>query len=123
MTKWIALLGFLAAAVAAQAGTKYSAYVAVGSTYAYGSMGQARSSADSNQYIGCYSAATATLHYAICSARDASGDSGSCRTYDDKMIRVAEAAGSDSVIEFHWSGSTCTYINVMNDSRYAPRQP
>lgn len=123
MKKSLVLVGFLAAAATAGAGTRYSSYVTVGSTYAWGGMGDARRSSDAYQYIGCSISASASLRYATCFARDASGRYGTCRTYDDRLIRAVETVGSDSVIEFHWSDTTCTYINVMNDSRYAPRQP
>lgn len=125
MTKKLAILGFgvLLAATAAQAGTRFALYVSVGSTYAYGSIGSARGSADSLQYIGCSTLATAGIEYATCYARDISGTYGTCRTYDAKMIRAVATIGSDSTVEFHWSGSSCTYIAVQNDSRYSPRQP
>lgn len=125
MMKPFAVLGFLLAGGAVMAGAKYSLPVEAGPSYAWGSMGQARASANTIEYIGCMSYASATVRFAFCSARDAAGDSASCRTYDDKFIRVAESAGSDSTLEFHvdTDGYTCRSITVMNDSRYQPRQP
>jgi hypothetical protein len=123
MKKIVVILGLLFTAISAHAGARWGLAVGVGTTWAWGSMGTARASSDSNQYIGCATYASSTLHYATCYARDAAGTYGTCRTYEDRLIRVAETAGSDSVLEFFWTGSTCTSIRVTNDSRYSPRQP
>lgn len=123
MKKSLLVLGFLGAATIAAAGTRTTLYVAVGSTYAYGSMGDARRSGDSSQYIGCSTSGSSSTHYATCYGRDAEGHYGSCYTYDENLIRVAETVGSDSSLSFSWSSATCRSLSVTNDSRYSPRQP
>jgi len=124
MKKAVALVGFLLAAGLTHAGTKYSLPVTVGSTYAWGSIGDARASGDYLQYIGCM-VQGATTNSATCTARDAAGHYLSCYTTDPDLIMAAAAISSDSVVEFYLlSGTgTCRFINVNNASQYTPRQP
>ena len=124
MNKAIAWMGFLLAAGLTHAGTRQYLAVSVGTTYAYGSIGDARASADSLQFIGCF-VQTSTSNSATCAARDAANDYLSCYTTDPNLIAAARSISSDSVIEFYTpsGSSTCRTINVNNSSQYAPRQP
>lgn len=124
MKKTITLVGFLLAAGLTHAGTKYYLPVSVGSTYAWGSIGDARASSEPLQFIGCM-IQMSTANSASCSARDAAGDYLTCYTTDPDLIAAAAAVSSDSVVEFYLASgtSTCRTINIINASQYAPRQP
>jgi hypothetical protein len=123
MKKSLFILGFLVAATVAAAGARATLYVAVGSTYAYGSIGDARRSGNTLEYIGCTVTGSTSSRYATCYGSDAMGHYGSCYSYDEKVIRAAETVGSDSSLSFSWSGAGCRSISITNDSRYSPRQP
>jgi hypothetical protein len=118
MKKSLLILGFLGATTIAGAGARVGLSVAVGSTYAYGSMGDARRSSDTSQYIGCTMSGSSTSRYATCYARDAVGHYGSCWTDDENMLRVVETIGPNSSFSFSWSSSGCRSISITNDSRY-----
>ena len=119
----ILALGLLLAAGVAQAGYRYNYNVVVSDTYVSGPIGGARNSADTLQSIGCYSTASATHRYAVCSAQDATGRGKSCSTFDANLIQVAQSLTSDSVVAFGWDATgTCTYITAMTYSQYQPKQ-
>jgi hypothetical protein len=95
---------------------------------AMGSMGSARSSADSNQYIGCQVSTNNVSSGAVtvqCFARNAAGTYLSCVTTDPNYVNAAQAIDGDSYIRFNTesSGSNCTYLLVLDSSYYAPKQP
>jgi hypothetical protein len=117
---------------AALAGYKATSEVVVSSTTtgmtAMGSVGSARNSADSTQYIGCQvstnnvSSGSVTVQ---CFARNAAGTYLSCVTTDPNYVSAAQAIDSDSYIRFSTesSSSNCTYLLVVDSSYYAPKQP
>ena len=92
--------------------------VIVRPTNAAGAVQSVRSSSDSGQYIGC-SVTRSTLGLNMgCFASDKNGASLNCRTYDPKLIAVAETMTSQSLIYFSKPAgtTTCDYISVDNGS-------
>jgi hypothetical protein len=120
--------GLLVAAVigvvaTSQAGQKLTQTVTVNTTsrFAYGSLGSARASADTNQTIGCSTFHTGAT---ICSARDAAGINGACSTTDPAYRSAANSLNGDSRIYFQWdTAGACTYLQIENYSSWAPKQP
>ncbi len=120
------LTGLLTAGVAS-AGGKYDYPVIVNSSgmVAYGALGSARNSSDSNQYIGCYNEAYSSgSQYIICFARDSAANYASCTSTDPHFMAVAQSVSGDSFVEFSWNSSgTCTFVEVINTSYVPPKQP
>jgi len=110
---------------AAFAGMRSTAEVYINQTskYAQGSLGSARNSADSNQYIGC----SVTNDYIYCSARNAAGTWVHCDAYSASMALSARGIGSSGYLSFSWLGSstsgTCNTLTVSHNSAYAPKEP
>jgi hypothetical protein len=125
MKRLIAVAFLLSAITAATAGYKSAYNVSVDTTYrhAYGSLGKARNSADSVQYIGCSSVSHVGYVYATCWARDAAGTYGSCLTEDADLIQATRSLPSDGYLSINWDASSnCTQIIVYNASYYEPKQ-
>ncbi len=115
------------AATAAWAGTKVSAlvYVEPTSRYAYGSLGSARNSADTVQYIGCYiSAYSNGAEYVGCFARNAANTYVSCSSSVPQIINAVRALGGDGYLYFDYDASgACTSVDVRQVSYFVPRIP
>jgi hypothetical protein len=111
----------------AWAGMKFVQPVTINTTYsyAYGSMGSARASSDSNQQIGCTTYNSGgTNNYGYCSARDASGNYKSCSWSGSQWTSTINAMTSASWIWFYWDASgNCTFITLQNDSSQLPSTP
>lgn len=93
---------------------------------AYGSLGTARNSGDGTQWIGCEISGYpgAPVVGVLCGAQDASGAVAYCYASDPTMVAAAATVTSDSFLRFDWNaGGTCTYIQVRNQSPYAPKAP
>ncbi len=98
--------------------------VTVGSTYAFGSIGGTRNSADSWAYLGCETYAYPGGSSGSCFARDAAGTtSRSCNTSDPDMLREIRSIDDGSYVYFTLSGSTCTVIEHWTSSEYEPKGP
>ncbi|GHG71177.1 hypothetical protein [Comamonas sp. JC664] len=119
-----AILGMIGTA---HAGAKFSFGVTVDTTnrYANGNLGDARSSADVLQFIGCHTTARrASATYMVCEARDAWGVYGTCSSMDANLIAAIQGIGPSSSILFKWDAAgECTDIEVRNSSHYAPVTP
>ncbi|SEK74790.1 hypothetical protein SAMN05444354_102235 [Stigmatella aurantiaca] len=120
----IAVLGLLGSP-SALAGAKWATGVVVTSTYAYGTVGYARSSPDSVQRIGCktyYVAGYGTT--GECKAYNSAGQSLFCSTQNPEMIAVMRSITSISYIAFtRNSAGQCVEVDVDNSSEYPPMQP
>ena len=120
------LLAMLAMPVAARAGYKSTDYAGTdGSSYGYGSIGDARNSGDANQYIGCdtfeNSGGTMTSY---CYARNSAGTSYYCYSTDPNFVATASTITESSYIDFDGPvGGVCTYIQVSNYSYFRPMTP
>jgi hypothetical protein len=121
--KWaaVAFVGVLGSwTLLAAAGAKYQMGVGVGSNYAYGSLGDARASSDTNQSIGCQSYGT----YAWCSATDSAGNSKACFTDRASDIAAIHSIGQHSYVYFSFtSDRNCSFVSVSNQSVYLPMTP
>jgi hypothetical protein len=119
----IALLGTMVLGGTALGGQQQYHPVVVSQTFrvAYGSMGDARNSADATQYIGCHLYSNSSGTTLACEAVDAAGTTGTCTTNDANMIATARSIGSASRIHFEWSSiSGCTVLQVQNYSWARP---
>ena len=122
------VVGALMVGTAAWAGLKSTFYVTVNSTsrYAFGSVGDARGSADTQQYIGCAVDAFSNTGstYVFCDARNASGVIGYCMSTSPAMLAAVATQSSSSYYYFGWDADgNCTYLSISNWSDLAPRQP
>lgn len=88
-------------------------------SYAQGSMGDARYSADSQQYIGC-SFSNTNGPFVMCSATDKTGKSAFCTSTDSKMAAAVKMITDFSRIYFEVpQGSTsCRFLAVENGSQF-----
>ncbi|WP_257462354.1 hypothetical protein [Archangium lipolyticum] len=128
MTVAAVVAGALLVATSAVAGFKSSQQVVVDVTnrHAQGSLGGARNSADSMQYIGCYTQSVSPFTTIIgqCYARDASGTYVSCSSTAPGFVNMVQSLNGDSDIAFGWDASnTCTSIIIFNTSDNAPKNP
>ena len=121
--------GVLAVGVvtSAWAGYRNDYPVVVDTTYreARGSLGSARASADSTQYIGCsvYSYATGGS-FMYCNASSASNSYGSCTSSDPILMDAARSVKDGSYVYFGWdAGGNCQFVHVVNTSYIAPKAP
>jgi hypothetical protein len=117
----------------ALAGEKVLDTVTVNKTnsFAYGSVGDARASADQSQYIGCVSFGDnygSSTPSGYCYAQDASG-SGSyvyCWWSGVAQGQSVSSISNISLIEFSWTSGfypECGYVRVDNSSYYTPSVP
>ena len=122
----IVLAILMAVPAIANAGFKYKWEVEVRTedSWAAGSMGSARASRDSNQYIGCQFTGSAEGHWAVCHARDATGNYGACLFVDkDHMAHTVSTISDSSLLIFGWNeDGHCTNVMVNNNSAYEPRK-
>jgi hypothetical protein len=128
MTVAAVVAGALLAATSAVAGFRSSQEVMVDVTnrHAQGSLGGARNSADSMQFIGCYTQSVSPFTTIIgqCSARDASGTYVSCSSTAPGFVNMVQSLNGDSSLAFGWDASnTCTSIIIFNNSEDAPKKP
>ena len=121
----------LVSSASAFAGYKVTANVTVQSNnIAMGSMGSARNSADSLQYIGCEIYASRSYSNLYCRARNSANVELNCwqdaAAFDD-MRQVVSSITDGSWIRFDATDAAeptkCTFVHVINNSKYAPPQP
>ncbi len=89
--------------------------------HATGSLIGARVSSDNTQFIGCNVVETTAYRYVRCSAKTYDGRVVTCKSSDPKLIAVAHAMTSNSLISFryrYFDNSTCDIIAVDNGSQY-----
>lgn len=110
----------------AMAGTKRSANVVIDNVTrtATGSLSAVRSSADSNQTIGCVVISESGTFSANCLARDANGLTRNCTTTVAQHLQAIATLQGDSQLIFSWNSlGACTRIAITNDSTFAPKAP
>lgn len=104
----------------AAAGHKQNDEVSVGANWGSGSLGSARASSDSNQYIGCQSYGT----YGWCHAADAFNNTKACFWSSAQHAAAVHSIGPQSYLYFSVdSGGNCEYIYVSNYSFFLPATP
>jgi hypothetical protein len=92
--------------------------------WARGSIGSARNSRDSNQYISCQFWGEPEQHTGICHARDATENYGACLFINNEhLARVISTISDSSMLAFNWNqNEECTWIYVNNGSGFEPRK-
>lgn len=121
-----AILGIALAGGVASAGYKLSYPISVNTTsrYAQGSLGTARNSIDTTQYIECATDIWPGTKAAYCYARDTALRAGNCYTTDPTLVAAVQELSDDGWILFRWdAGSVCTNISSGVGSMYMPRSP
>src|SRR5437016_13553836 len=105
---FVAALLLAGGAATALAGAKYQSPVTIGSSYAYGSMADARASADSNQFIGCVVTGGSNGTGGYCYAVDSTGTFKMCSVPSaaaPTMLPALESMGSQSYVYFSFDTS------------------
>jgi hypothetical protein len=98
------------------------------SMYAAGSIGTARNSADTVQYIGCTvtlsRAGSGNAPWAFCAARSTSGSYATCATEDATLVSQIQSIHPNSYIYFNFNNAgDCLSIGTSNFSYYEPVAP
>jgi len=110
-------------ASAAMAGSKTTdeVFIDTAGRSAHASLGNARRSADTVQYMSCSIDAGVGGLVGNCYARNAALTQRSCTTNDATIIQAIGAIGSASWVLFSWDvNGLCTHISVRNGSYYSP---
>jgi hypothetical protein len=121
------LLAAMLVASTAAAGYRWYYPVTISGNNVAGSLGSARNSGNSNEYIGCAVYGSSTRAYAICYAQDAAGTTVSC--YADpvlapSIVTTVGTLNGDGFLSFSWDASgNCTKVNVSSRSYYEPKAP
>src|SRR5205085_2423790 len=100
--------------------------VGVNASAGYGNVGDARSSANTTEHIGCntYGYAGATSGYTFCWAVDSRNNAAMCSSTDPTIVQASTAITSYSYIVFQFDKTgTCTSLDVQNYSNYSPMVP
>lgn len=89
-----------------------------------GSLGSARNSGDSTQYIQISHEGGPGYSVAWIVAQSASGAVGYCFTSEPNMVAAARAATDGSYIFTTWDvGNNCSYVSVQTSSTQTPKIP
>ena len=121
-----AALGLVLAGGVAQAGYKLNFPVNINLTsrYAQGSLGSARNSIDTVQYIECSFDIWPASKAAYCYVKNAAGTTANCYTTDPALVAAVQELDDDGWILFRWdAGNVCTNISGGVGSPYMPRSP
>ena len=129
MNKKLVLLGgvlcLLVASRQSEAGLKTTGNVSINTTTrtASGSLGSARNSSDSTQYIECFlSAGSAGVPFGSCAATNTSGTHVTCSSNNLGIIEQIRAMNGDDRVQFYYDAAgECTLITLTRSSRYAPK--
>ncbi len=128
-SKWM-IAGALAAATCgtvafqASAGAKITTTVTVDTanrTFS-GSLGSARNSSNSVEYVYCDAFTSVGSVSATCGARNSAGVSAVCSTNDAALVTAIGTITTDSYVRVSYSATgTCSSIRVVNSSQHAPK--
>jgi len=125
--KWLVFFGIGAMSTPSLAGLRLDEPVLVNMAIreALGSIGSARNSADSVQYIGCsIEADSSTDPLIACFATDETGTSALCTSSSPRLVAAVQGITSLSFIDFQWdSDQSCTFVYVVNASFNPPLAP
>jgi hypothetical protein len=111
----------------AHAGKRTAAAVKVNSSsrYASGSVGSARNSSDSTQFISCQTSTSLPSHFITCAAADSAGHSASCSMTADGSnpdLWGLSVMSESSMITFTWDTvGNCTSVLISTYSDYVPK--
>jgi hypothetical protein len=114
-----------------RAGYKATSYVIINGLLAEGSLADARSSSDDEQWLGCStlldlnSGGTESSVSYQCFARNSAGTQLTCTGSDSGVANwIGSQLKGDSYLQFTAnSNGTCAQINIANDSQVAPKEP
>jgi hypothetical protein len=91
---------------------------------ASGSLGSARNSPDSVQYMYCLVTGTATSLTGQCFAHDAGIQSAKCTTTNPNLVGAIQEIPPDAYVSFTWDAfGNCTALQVINASRLEIKKP
>ena len=125
--KWLVFFGIGAMSTPSLAGLRLDEPVVVNMAIreALGSIGSARNSADSVQFIGCsIEADSSTDPLIACFATDETGTSALCTSSSPRLVAAVQGITSLSFIDFQWdSDQSCTFVYVVNASFNPPLAP
>jgi hypothetical protein len=121
----------LLAMYASTAGAGYKqtelVYVSQTTRVAYGSVGDARASSDSKQYIDCYVIYNNGAPFAACEAQSSAGVFGICHfkaAQTATALQMIATQTTASSYYFTWDADgICTYLNIANGSFSTPMVP
>jgi hypothetical protein len=122
-------LATLTCSALAFGGSKYSLPVVVdlATNNAYGAIGSARASSDSNQIIGCETvglSAGPENTYGYCFAYDANANLGMCNWTGATWATAVASITPMTRLNFSWDSSgNCTQIDIGNWSFFPPPVP
>ncbi|MBN9685606.1 MULTISPECIES: hypothetical protein [unclassified Corallococcus] len=92
--------------------------------FAFGTLGSARNSADTRQFIGVSTMVTLGGETMTAYAEDASGNYVTCNSSRASFIAAARALKSDSYVYFAWDAlGECTQLMVDTSSYFEPKAP
>jgi hypothetical protein len=117
----LALLALAATPALAGYQSNDEVYVDPGGQWAQGSLGAARNSTDSVQYITCDIWAQWGYESVACSAVDRTGHFMWCTTSDPAFVRAVQSIDESSFVQFG-GPDTCQWIRVSHGSPYAPKR-
>jgi hypothetical protein len=104
------------------AGQRGTLPVTVGANFFQGSIGSARNSSDSVQFAACSLGSDSTSWWGWCNVTDASGNSRSCSTSADSMVKAIASMKSDAYISVYFdTAGNCTQIYNYNLSSMPPK--
>jgi hypothetical protein len=90
--------------------------------YAYASIGSARNSANSTEYVDFIYVASPGSEFLWAFMRDASGVAGSCTTTAPAFLNAAKSINTDSYVYIAWDTSgSCTNMEVRATSYHSPK--
>jgi hypothetical protein len=110
----------------AWAGYKFTSTVNVlpAARIAFGTLGSARNSADTRQFIGLSTMVTLGGETMTAYAEDAFGNYVTCNSSRPGFIAAARAVKGDSYVSFMWDASgECTQLMVDTGSYFEPKAP
>ena len=113
--------GALLASTTALAGFRSAQQVVIfdAGRFANGDLGYVSNTADTTQYLGCYSLSD----LGICYAKDQTGLARSCSTSDPNLLAVIRSLNGDSYLIFWWdTAGHCSSIEVANGSYSAAKR-
>ena len=120
----LSVAGALLMANASRAGMKGTNQVVninTATRTATGSLGLARNSANTVEYIGCSSDSNGAV---TCSAKNAAGTTAQCVTSNSSLREVLHSLSGDSFLSFTWdTAGGCTRIYVDNYSFWPLKAP
>jgi hypothetical protein len=120
---WMAVVvAGLAVGGTALAGHKQFSQVSISNGQAWGTLGDARGSANITEYIGCEVFSPAgSLPLAICHARDEVGTALLCSSSDPGVVTAAQAFGPTAFVTFAAEKSgACRFVWATNMSFNTP---